>query len=212
MLPRQPAWIALPVGSMTTTRSAVAQARLALEQRRQRALGERQLLAPEEDEAEVDVARSRRASASSIITASAPFMSAAPRPWTAPSSRRPGRLSWAGTVSRWPARRTSGRVAARGRAGEDAGVARVAGVDAARAQDVEHVGGERRLVARLRGDVDELEGAGGEAVGQGHAPAGYPASAAGAGRRPRRRGAPGRAAPARRACWASCRAGACCAG
>src|SRR3954469_18520158 len=43
------------------------------------------------------------------MTATAPFMSAAPSPWTAPSSLRPGRLSCAGTVSRWPARRTSGR-------------------------------------------------------------------------------------------------------
>ena len=36
-------------------------------------------------------------------------MSAAPSPCTTPSSRRPGRLPWAGTVSRWPASRTSGR-------------------------------------------------------------------------------------------------------
>src|SRR3954447_24536922 len=43
------------------------------------------------------------------MTATAPFMSAAPRPWTAPSSRRPGRLPCAGTVSRWPASSTSGR-------------------------------------------------------------------------------------------------------
>ena len=39
---------------------------------------------------------------SSIITASAPFMSLAPRPITRSPSRRPGRLPWAGTVSRWP--------------------------------------------------------------------------------------------------------------
>src|SRR3954453_1073393 len=36
-------------------------------------------------------------------------MSLAPRPWTTPFSRRPGRLSCAGTVSRWPASRTRGR-------------------------------------------------------------------------------------------------------
>jgi hypothetical protein len=55
----------------------VAQRGLAVEQRRQRALGVRQLLAREEDEPE-----RRPASASSTITASAPFMSAAPSPWT----------------------------------------------------------------------------------------------------------------------------------
>src|SRR4051812_8677362 len=48
------------------------------------------------------------ARASSTITATAPFMSAAPSPCTTPSDRRPGRLSWTGTVSRWPASRTSG--------------------------------------------------------------------------------------------------------
>ena len=66
-------------------------------------------------------ARARRASAaqraSSIITASPPFMSLAPRPTTRPSSIRPGRLSWAGTVSRWPASRTSGAPCARSRRG-----------------------------------------------------------------------------------------------
>ena len=81
MLPTQPACSVLAVGSMTIASGGVAQRRLALEQRRQRALDVRQLLA-----------RGRRrsgsgapASASSIITASAPFMSAAPRPCTASS-------------------------------------------------------------------------------------------------------------------------------
>src|SRR5215218_9292655 len=47
--------------------------------------------------------------ASSTMTATAPFMSAAPSPCTAPPSWRPGRLPWAGTVSRWPASSSSGR-------------------------------------------------------------------------------------------------------
>ena len=65
------------------------------------------------------------------------------------------------------------------------------------------------------GEVDELERAGGEAVGQGHARAGYPRPARGRDGRsaqavghrvqPRRV----RARRGRRACWASCRAGAC---
>ena len=146
-----------------------AQARLALEQAAQRAVGERQLLAAEEDEAEVDVrpVARRRPSASSIITASAPFMSAAPRPWTTPSSARPGRLSWAGTVSRWPARRTSGR------SPRAVAPARTQVSPASRAATPPERGRRgrarrARLVAGLGGDVDQLEGAGGEAVGRGH--------------------------------------------
>ena len=58
------------------------------------------------------VASSAAQRASSIITATPPFMSLAPRPITRPSSIRPGMLSWAGTVSRWPASRTSGALRA----------------------------------------------------------------------------------------------------
>ncbi|TMC06954.1 MAG: AI-2E family transporter, partial [Chloroflexi bacterium] len=43
------------------------------------------------------------------MTASEPFMSAAPSPCTWPSSSRPGRLPCSGTVSECPARTTSGR-------------------------------------------------------------------------------------------------------
>ena len=85
-------------------------------------------------------------------------------------------------------------------------------VGGAVAQGAEHVGRERGLVARLGGDVDELERARGETVSQGHAPAGYSAIAAGGGRRPPRTGAPGRAFREQRACWGSCRAGACAVG
>src|SRR3954465_12321027 len=66
-LPRQPAWTALAVGSMTRTGVAGVggglqdgdgvggpQPRLAREQPRQRALADRELLAPEEHVAEVD--------------------------------------------------------------------------------------------------------------------------------------------------------------
>ena len=62
-------------------------------------------------------------------------------------------------------------LAALGDARQDARVARVARLDTALAQDAQDVCGQRGLVARLRRDVDELERAGGEAVGQGHAPA-----------------------------------------
>ena len=98
-------------------------------------------------------------------------MSAAPSPWTASASRRPGRLSWAGTVSKWPARSTSGR-SPRAVAPASTQVSPASRASTpARAQHAEHVGGQRRLVARLGRDVDELERAGGEAIGQGHAPA-----------------------------------------
>ena len=140
----------------------------------ERALGDRQLLAPEEQAPRT----ARRASASSIITASAPFMSLAPRPCTRSPSRRPGRLPCAGTVSRCPASSTGGRVPRR--AGEHAGVAEVAHPTPPAAQDVRDAGRERRLVARLGGDVDELERPRGEALrqlavvaGRGHGPRPY---------------------------------------
>jgi hypothetical protein len=88
-------------------------------------------------------------------------------------------------------------LAAGGDAGEDAGVARIADVHAAVAQHAEHVRSERRLVARLRRDVDELQRAGGEAVGEGHDGAGYPARPAERlGREP-----PSQLLPGRPRCW-----------
>src|SRR6185503_10432262 len=110
MLPRQPAWIALPVGSMTMTASAVRRPGSRSSRRLSALSANGSSSRPKKTKPTSTFARSPSPpSASSIITASAPFMSAAPRPWTTPSSVRPGRLSWAGTVSRWPARRTSGR-------------------------------------------------------------------------------------------------------
>src|SRR3954464_4629013 len=112
------------------------------------------------------------------MTATAPFMSAAPSPWTAPPSRRPGRLSCAGTVSRWPARRTSGRAPPRAAPARRAAAAAARAPGAARPRGAgghggvaggarpgvtEHSGPERGevgLVPRLGWHVDELEGAG----------------------------------------------------
>ena len=56
------------------------------------------------------------------------------------------------------------RGALRGRAGDDAAVARVARRHAPGAQHVRDVLRERRLVVGLRRDVDELERPGGEAL------------------------------------------------
>ena len=90
-------------------------------------------------------------------------MSLAPSPCTRSPSIRPGRLSCAGTVSRWPAS-SSGAPAS---PGEHAGVAEVAHRYAAVAQHGCDVGGEPLLVARLRRDVDQLERPCGEPLGRG---------------------------------------------
>src|SRR5215204_504851 len=96
MLPRQPACSSHAVGSIITTSSAASGSRassgVSAESRAgssSRPKNRQRYGAP--------------ACASSIITATAPFMSLAPRPCTRPSAIRPGRLPCAGTVSRWPA-------------------------------------------------------------------------------------------------------------
>ena len=135
-----------------------------LEERRERALRGRQLLAREEEEGEVDreglLGATQRAS--SIITASPAFMSAAPSPCTTPSSSRPGRFPCGGTVSRCPARSTSGRPAARARTAAsgrpDGRLERDLGRD-------ERL--QRLLLPRWRGDVDELERPAGERLAHG---------------------------------------------
>ena len=151
-LPRQPAWSALAVGSMTSTRSARAQRRLAGQQRRQRALGDRQLLAAEEHEAEVDRAGRRRPARPARARASPP-----PRPSCRPRRGR-GRRRRRGGPGGCPARarcrggRRGARAGARGArvtpASTHVSPASRAGV-AAVAQHAQHVGGQRGLVARL---------------------------------------------------------------
>src|SRR3954447_19505785 len=109
MLPTQPACSWLSVGSMTTTRSA-SRSPGSRSSSGVRALSPKGSSSrPKNTNPRSTVASGGGASASSTITPSAAFMSAAPRPCTQPSARRPGRLPWAGTVSRWPASSTSGR-------------------------------------------------------------------------------------------------------
>src|SRR4051794_35122653 len=103
MFPTQPACSSPSVGSIITTNSASTAERcssgtsaLSVEGSSSRGKNSAPYGAP--------------ASTSSIITASAPFMSLAPRPCTRSPSSEPGMLSCAGTVSRCPASRTAGVV------------------------------------------------------------------------------------------------------
>src|SRR5215210_284019 len=95
MFPRQPACSALSVGSIITTSSGWTGWRASSGVRALSVSGS----SSRPKKSAPNGAPSR---ISSIITASAPFMSLAPRPCTRSASRRPGRLPWAGTVSRWP--------------------------------------------------------------------------------------------------------------
>ena len=94
-LPRQPAWIALSVGSIITASSGESGWRASS--------GVSALSSNGSSSRPKNSAPNGRPSrTSSIITASAPFMSLAPSPITRSPSRRPGRLPWAGTVSKCP--------------------------------------------------------------------------------------------------------------
>src|SRR3954447_25078982 len=99
--PRQPACSSQSVGSITTTSSA--------------STGERSSSGVSALSADGSSSRGKnsaaygiRARTTSIITARAPFMSLAPSPRTCAASREAGRLSCAGTVSRWPASSIAG--------------------------------------------------------------------------------------------------------
>ena len=154
-----------------------AQRRLALEQPAERALGDRELLAPEEHVAQVDVRVHRRQRELDHDRHRALHVrraEAVDRVGIAPA--RAVALRGDGVeVARQEDERA---LAALGDARQQARVARVARRGTALTQDAQDVCGQRRLVTRLRRDVDELERAGGEAVGQGHAPARYPAGGA----------------------------------
>ena len=166
MFPTQPACSVLAVGSITIARSAVAQAGLALEQRGQRAVAERQLLAAEEDEAEVELGGGRRGERELDHHRDRAEHVGGAEPVDAPLSIQPGRLSCAGHGVEVAGERA--------RAG-----ARHASVVPARTQ-VSPASRARSpstprtcatiacLVARLRRDVDQLEGAGSEVHASGN--------------------------------------------
>ena len=110
-LPRQPAWIVLSVGSSTMARSVSRRSGQAAKTPGSglSATGSSSRVKKSRPMSSSRSGRSRSSQlASSSMTASPPFMSVAPRPTTQPSSIRPGRLSWAGIVSRWPTSRTWG--------------------------------------------------------------------------------------------------------
>ena len=150
MLPRQPAWIALSVGSIITTSSAASA--LAGEQRRERALGHRQLLAAEEQAVEAGAGeRELEHHGDGALHV------AGPEAVDALGVAAAGAVALGGDGVE-----VAGEQHGRSRPGEHAGVAEVAHGRAAGAQHVHHVGGERALAARLRGDVDQLERPGGQ--------------------------------------------------
>ncbi len=127
MLPRQPACSSLSVGSITTTRSASRNPVLALQKRRQRAVAERQLLAAEEDEADVNGRVGQRCKHQLDHHARAPPpCPQAPSPWTGPTLQAPRQVALG--RERCPGGRQAEPAAGhpRGGAGQDAGVAGVA--------------------------------------------------------------------------------------
>ncbi len=116
MLPRHPAWIVLSVGSSSSTSPASyssgqpsKNAGSALSSGPISSRGKKR-----KPRSKARPGASAAQCASSIITASPPFMSLAPSPITVSPSRRPGMLPCAGTVSRWPASTTSSRSSERG--------------------------------------------------------------------------------------------------
>src|SRR3954449_3638489 len=98
-LPRQPACSALSVGSIITTSSGASGWRASSGVSALSSNGS-------SSRPKNSAPNGRPARTSSIITASAPFMSLAPSPIPRSPWRRPGRLPWAGTVSKCPPSRT----------------------------------------------------------------------------------------------------------
>ena len=92
----------LPVRRLQQDReSRVVDRARAVEERGQRIVLWRKLLAAEQEQRDVvgPVSTDARSRTSSTATATPPFMSLAPSPYTAPPSMRPGMLACAGTVS-----------------------------------------------------------------------------------------------------------------
>ena len=139
--------------------AASSTSRRSREERGERALLGRQLLAREEQKADVDAQLGRVSAAqraSSSITASPPFMSLAPRPMHQPSSIRPGQVvlrrdgvEVAGEQDERPPGCAPSRRRSR--------LAVVERARLARGTAARDVLGERRLVPARRRDVDELE-------------------------------------------------------
>ena len=152
MLPRQPAWMALSVGSIITTSSAPE--RLARQQRRERALGHRELLAPEEQAVEAGAGEREleHHGHRALHVAGAEPVDALGVAAAGPVALGGDRVEVAGEQD------------GRAGAGQHAGVAEVADGRAAGAQDSHDVLGERALAAALRGDVDQLERPGCQAL------------------------------------------------
>ena len=157
MLPRQPACSSPSVGSITTTNSASSLWRSSSGVSALSVDGS-------SSRGKNSAAYGARASTSSIITASAPFMSEAPSPNTRPSADPAGDVALRRHRVQMP--REQHRRAHLGGVGEHARVAEILDHGAALAQHGSHVRGELRLVAGLGRDVDQLERARGETLRQ----------------------------------------------
>ena len=161
-LPRQPSWSVLSVGSRHTT-SAASSTSGTCSKSAGSGFSDGPSSSRGKNRKPTSYARSGAPAqrASAIMTARPPFMSRAPSPATQPSSRRPGRLPCAGTVSRWPARSTRGRPVR---------VAYTRVSPFANTCSQRHGAGDifvqRRLGARLRRDVHERQRGLGELGGR----------------------------------------------
>ena len=159
-LPRQPAWTALEVGSSTTPNPLSRRA------------GSRSSSGVSELSPKGSSSRGKKtkpngapASASSIITARPPFMSAESEAVDDVAIAPPGTVALGRHRVEMPRQEDPRRALRRG-ARDDAPVTRIAHRHIARSQDLRHVGAERRLVVGLGRDVDQLERPGGEAFGE----------------------------------------------
>ncbi len=143
--------IALAVGSMTSTRSAVRSAGLAGQQRRERALGERQLLATEEHEAQVDraVGAGRRVQRELEHHRDRALHVGRAEAVDGVGVAAARAVALRGHGVQVPGEEHERAIATLEHAGQHAGVAGVAGRRPAVAQHAQHVGGQRGLVARL---------------------------------------------------------------
>ena len=172
--PRHPACSAPAVGSMTTATSASRRPGSRASSGAERALGHGQLLAPEEHDAEVDRALRGRAQRELEHHGDRALHVRRAEPVHDPVLEAPGTVALGGHRVEVAGQEDERPVAAGGRPGQDAGVARVARVDPRGAQLRQHGRGQRRLVTRLRGRRPRAPGCGPRGARRGRRPSDPP--------------------------------------